>query len=97
MIYLATSRIFSYSVAPIRFTTYFGIFLSFFSFILGAYYMVRRFIFEAIVPGWTSIVVIILFLFGANFLILGMLGEYIGRAYVETKKLPRYVIGRKYY
>jgi dolichol-phosphate mannosyltransferase len=44
------------------------------------------------VPGWTSLIVIILFFNSLNFFILALLGEYIGRIFNETKKRPRYIV-----
>ena len=45
-----------------------------------------------VVTGWTSMMVLILFLFGLNFAFLGVLGEYIGRIFLETKQRPNFII-----
>ena len=45
-----------------------------------------------VVTGWTSMMVLMLFLFGLNFAFLGILGEYIGRIFLETKQRPNYII-----
>jgi hypothetical protein len=46
------------------------------------------------VPGWTSVVCLVLFLNGMQFLILGIMGEFIGRIYNETKQRPRWIISK---
>jgi dolichol-phosphate mannosyltransferase len=45
-----------------------------------------------VAPGWTSMIVLTLFLFGLNFLFLGVVGEYLGRIFQETKQRPKYII-----
>ena len=45
-----------------------------------------------VVTGWTSMMVLMLFLFGLNFAFLGILGEYIGRIFLETKQRPNFII-----
>ena len=93
MLSLTFSRIFSFSMFPIRVATYTGFTISFISFVLGIVFVVRRFL-GLVAPGWTSIVVIILFLFGLNFAFLGIIGEYIGKIFLETKQRPKYLIGK---
>jgi dolichol-phosphate mannosyltransferase len=50
------------------------------------------YILNANVPGWTTLVVLITFLFGILFIVLGVIGEYIGRILIETRNRPRYII-----
>ena len=45
-----------------------------------------------VAPGWTSIIVLVLFFFGMNFLFLGMIGEYLGRVFMESKQRPKFII-----
>ena len=91
MLKLALDRIFSFSMFPIRLTTYIGITVSLISFITGAYLIVKR-LTGHVAPGWTSIIVLILFLSGINFICIGIMGEYIGRTFLEAKQRPRYII-----
>jgi len=92
MLSITFARIFSFSMFPIRLATYVGFSISGVSFILGAILIIRRFL-GLIAPGWTSTIVLILFLFGLNFAFLGILGEYIGKIFLETKQRPKYIIG----
>lgn len=91
MLKLAMDRIFSFSMFPIRASIYSGLCVSLVSFILGIIFIIRRFLLLT-APGWTSIVVLILFLFGLNFIFLGVIGEYLGRIFLETKQRPKYIV-----
>ena len=91
MLKMAFDRIYSFSTAPIKWAIYIGATISFLSFISGVFLMIRK-IYGYTAPGWTSIVVIMLFFFGVNFLFLGILGEYISRIFLEVKNRPKYVI-----
>ena len=88
---LTFARIFSFSMFPIRVVTYMGILMSVISFIVGIALIFYK-IFGNVVTGWTSTIVLMLFLFGLNFAFLGVLGEYIGKVFLETKKRPNYII-----
>jgi len=96
MVKLSLDRIFSYSLFPIRLSSFLGIFLGFVSLILAVYFTIQKLLLMKVVPGWTSIVVFILFLLGMNFIFIGIIGEYLGRIYIETKGRPNYVIRRIY-
>ncbi|MBU0490156.1 MAG: glycosyltransferase family 2 protein [Bacteroidetes bacterium] len=91
MILLTMDRIFSFSMFPIRAAIYTGLLISAVSFIIGVILILRHF-FGNVAPGWTSIVVLVLFLFGVNFIFMGIIGEYLGRVFLESKKRPKYVI-----
>lgn len=91
MISLALDGITSLSVRPIRFITGFGIMVAMFSFV-GVLWSVFRAVKGMTVPGWGSTVSILCFLSGIQLLSLGMLGEYIGKIYLETKRRPRFII-----
>lgn len=91
---LAMDRIFSYSLWPLRLATLFGIMISMISFLFGIILIVRKFLMAITVAGWTSNIVLILFLFGVNFFIIGIMGEYIGRIYLESKGRPKYIIDK---
>jgi len=95
MFRLAMDRIFSYSLWPLRFATMLGFVVALLSFIAGLMIIIRRLFFFVSVPGWASSMVLILFMFGLNFIIMGMMGEYLGRIYLETKQRPKYVIEEK--
>ncbi len=94
MIRLASDIILSYSLFPIRLASVFGALISIISFIAGLYLVYDKFSGTYKLPGWTSIVVLLLFLFGLQFIFLGIIGEYLGRIFLETKQRPRYIIDR---
>lgn len=91
MLKLTFDRFFSFSMFPIRASIYTGLTVSVLSFILALIFVIRR-ILNQTAPGWTSIVVIVLFLFGMNFIFLGVIGEYLGRIFLETKQRPKYIV-----
>ena len=66
------------------------------SVLLAIYFLFQKIIMNNIVPGWTSIIVIVLFLFGVNFIFLGVVGEYLGRIFLEAKQRPKYIVGKLY-
>ena len=88
---LTFARIFSFSMFPIRVVTYLGMLMSLISFLVGIALIFYK-LFGNVVTGWTSTIVLILFLFGLNFAFLGVLGEYIGKVFLETKQRPNYII-----
>lgn len=91
MLALTFSRIFSFSIFPIRLATYIGFLITLISFTLGIVLIVRYFG-GNVVPGWTSMIVLTLFLSGINFAFLGIIGEYLGRIFLETKNRPKFII-----
>ena len=91
MIKLTMDRIFSFSMFPIRVSIYSGLGISTVSFILAIIFIIRRFM-NLTAPGWTSTVVLVLFLFGINFIFLGVIGEYLGRIFLESRQRPKYIV-----
>lgn len=89
---LAMDRIFSYSDFPINFSVAMGMILSVLSILSGIYISLQRLLGVPILPGWTSLIAVMLFLFGLNFLILGLFGQYISRIYSETRGRPKYIV-----
>lgn len=88
---LALEGITSFSTFPLRMWTYIGLFVAAASFIYGAWMIFDTIVFGNPVRGYPSILVSILFLGGVQLIGIGVLGEYIGRIYIETKKRPRYI------
>lgn len=91
MLALAADGITSLSVRPIRLITGFGLLVAMLSF-LGVLWSVLEVLFGQTVPGWGSTVSIICFFSGIQLLALGIIGEYIGKIYLEAKRRPRYII-----
>jgi glycosyltransferase involved in cell wall biosynthesis len=89
---LALDGITSFSTVPLRVWTYIGGFISLFALVYAAYLMLNYAFNGNPVPGYSSLMVSILFLGGTQLIGIGILGEYIGRIYLESKHRPRYVI-----
>lgn len=94
MLELAFDGITSLSVKPIRMITSIGFLIAFISFI-GVIWTVITAIAGNSVPGWASTTSIICFLSGIQLIALGVLGEYIGKIYMETKQRPRYIVSER--
>lgn len=94
MFSVALNRILSYSLWPLRVASIFGFIIASLSFIWAVVVLIKRFFFTISVPGWTTNIVLILLLFGVNFMMLGIIGEYIGRVFLEVKQRPKYIIGK---
>lgn len=92
----AIEGIVAFSVAPLRLATLLGILISFLTFLAMIFIFIRALLFKDPVPGWPSMVVIMMFLGGMQLLALGILGEYLSKTYMETKDRPKYII-KDYY
>lgn len=87
----AMDAITGFSVRPLRVASYMGVLSSIAAFMLLIYVLVHYFV-GVSVRGWTSLAVIVLMLGGAQMLVAGIIGEYLGRLYVESKRRPLFVI-----
>lgn len=94
MIALAVDGITSLSVKPLRLITGFGVFVAFISFI-GVLWALISALCGATVAGWASMTCIVCFVSGVQLICLGVIGEYIGKIYMETKQRPRYIISKR--
>ena len=94
MIALAINGITSLSIKPIRIITMFGFAVSLISFVMIIWSLCSFFTGNT-VSGWASTMIVILFMGGVQMLSLGVIGEYVGRTYLETKHRPRFIIGDK--
>lgn len=96
MLSLAFDGITSLSIKPIRMITGLGVFVAFISLILLIYSIVQHILGNTF-GGWSSIMVAVCFLGGIQLISLGVIGEYVGKTYMETKQRPRYIISEKTY
>ena len=94
MLGLAIDGITSLSVKPLQMITGFGVFVAVISFI-GCLWALITAICGKAVPGWASMTCIVCFVSGVQLVCLGIIGEYIGKIYLETKERPRYIISER--
>lgn len=92
---LALDGIFSFSYIPLKLTTYLGFIISILSFIMIIVELALFVFYGREVPGFTTLIITILFLFGMLFMILGIIGEYIARIYDEVKQRPNYIVKKE--
>ncbi|MDY0921904.1 glycosyltransferase family 2 protein [Leclercia sp. CFBP8987] len=89
---LALEGITSFSTFPLRVWTYIGLFVASLSFLYGTWMILDTLVFGNPVRGYPSLLVSILFLGGVQLIGIGVLGEYIGRIYIESKGRPKYLL-----
>lgn len=94
MMRLATDGIFSFSYKPLKIAGYVGFALSLVSFVYLIVVVCQRLFTQQTQPGWASLMGIILFFNGIILIMLGILGEYLGRIYEEVKDRPLYIVAR---
>lgn len=92
----AVEGITSFSTLPLRIWTYFGVLVATTSFLYAAYLVARTLVRGIDVPGYASIFVSLLFFSGVQMIGIGVVGEYVGRIYMESKRRPVYVIRTRY-
>jgi len=92
----ALEGITSFSTVPLRIWLYLGFVISFFAFIYGSIIIIKTIIFGIDLPGYASLLSIVLFLGGIQLMGIGILGEYIGRIYKEAKRRPPYIMEDEY-
>ena len=92
----ALQGITGFGTLPLRVWTYIGFIVSFLAFIYASFLILRTLIMGIDLPGYASLVVIILFLGGLQLIGIGILGEYVGRIYMESKRRPPFIIDEIY-
>lgn len=94
MIAFAIDGIASFSVMPLRIATYFGVAVGALSVVVGMLAVASK-LWSFTVPGWTTTVVLLSFFSSVQFLMMGVLGEYVGRIYEQIKERPLYIVAEK--
>lgn len=85
----------SFSVKPLRFATFIGFLTAAVGFVFGIYVIIHKFVVPDSLMGWSSTMAAMLFIGGMIMLMLGMVGEYVGRIYLSINRSPQFVIRRK--
>ncbi len=92
LLHLYLSMFVNFSIKPMRFMMGLGIFIMIVSFVLAVYFIIDKVLHPTISDGWTSLVVLILFFGGMQSLFLGLIGEYIGKNYLDRNGTPQYIV-----
>jgi len=92
MIKFAMSGISSFSVKPLKLSIIMGFFIAFLSFIYALYAVYVSIFTNYTIQGWTSVIVSVLFMGGIQLIMIGILGEYLGKLFIENKRRPNYII-----
>lgn len=95
MLSLAINGITSFSILPLRISILLGLTFSLSSFFYAIYAIYTKVFNNAVIQGWTSILLSVLFLGGIQLISLGVIGEYLGKMFIETKNRPSYIIKEK--
>jgi dolichol-phosphate mannosyltransferase len=95
MFTLAINGITSFSILPLRISIILGLTFSLGSFFYAIYAVYTKVFNNAVIQGWTSILLSVLFLGGIQLISLGVIGEYLGKMFIETKNRPSYIIKEK--
>jgi polyisoprenyl-phosphate glycosyltransferase len=88
----AINGITSFSIKPLKLVTFAGFFISALTFVYLIITIYYALFFRIEVSGWASLMICVLFLGGIQLISIGILGEYVGKIFIETKKRPRYVV-----
>ena len=91
----ALEGITSFSTAPLRLATYLGVLAALVAFGYGAWIVLKAWLWGDPVAGWPSMMAVILFLGGVQLVALGLIGEYLGRLYMEAKQRPLYLVAER--
>lgn len=89
----AVDGIINFSQAPLSIASLFGIVMTFFSFLMLLAIIARKIVFGDPVDGWASTICAIIFIGGIQLFCLGIMGQYIAKTYLETKRRPHFIIG----
>jgi dolichol-phosphate mannosyltransferase len=95
MLRFAIDGITSFSSVPLRFATWLGVAAGVVAFIGGLWAVYEKLWGTGVVPGWTTIMILVAMGSSAQLLMLGILGEYVGRIYEEVKNRPLYIVGEE--
>jgi glycosyltransferase involved in cell wall biosynthesis len=92
----ALDGITSFSTLPLRLWSYVGATISVLAFLYATFLIIRTLVYGVDMPGYASLMVVMLFLGGIQLITLGIIGEYVGRLYRESKGRPLYLVGRRF-
>lgn len=86
------SMFINFSIKPMRFIMGTGLVISVLAFFLAVFFVIEKILHPEMVPGWTTLIVLVLFFGGLQSVFLGLIGEYIGKNYLDINKTPQWVV-----
>jgi glycosyltransferase involved in cell wall biosynthesis len=89
---LARAGIFSFSIIPLRLASLTGVIVAALAFVYAVYSIYAHVVLHQTIQGWTSLIIVVLFLGSLQLLFTGLLGEYLGRVFIEAKQRPLYLV-----
>ncbi|NDE03559.1 MAG: glycosyltransferase [Flavobacteriia bacterium] len=92
MLRFAINGITSSSAKPLYFSIYLGLFFAFLAFVYGCYAIYIAVFTNAAITGWTSLIASVLFIGGIQMILIGIVGIYLGKLFVQSKQRPNYII-----
>lgn len=92
MVKFASTGVTAFSVKPLKISIYLGTFIALGAFLYGLFALYVHLFTNHAVTGWTSVIISVLFVGGINLLMLGIIGEYLGKLFIENKRRPNYLI-----
>jgi polyisoprenyl-phosphate glycosyltransferase len=95
MFKFAMSGITGFSIKPLQLSAIVGLIVAILSFLYGLYAIYIKLFQNNTIPGWTSTLIVISFIGGLQLIMIGILGEYIGKLFLESKRRPEYIIREK--
>jgi dolichol-phosphate mannosyltransferase len=95
MLGFALTGITSFSLKPLRLSVLLGVILAVLAFGYGIYAILLKLFSDRAIPGWASVLVSVLFIGGIQLIVLGIIGEYIGKLFMESKRRPHYIVKEK--
>ena len=97
MMRFAIEGIMSFTTLPLRIATFVGFGMAITGFVIGVNAIIEHLTTDRTVPGWTSTVVLVVLVGGVQLVILGIIGEYLGKVFLESKKRPHYIVRESNY
>lgn len=86
----------NFSIMPLRLFSLFGVFVTLFSFVAAVAFVIEKLMHPALQIGWTSVMVAILFFSGVQIIFLGLMGEYIGKHYLQSNGTPQWAVKEEF-
>ncbi|MFC2096171.1 glycosyltransferase family 2 protein [Bacteroidota bacterium] len=92
MVHFAAVGITSFSTKPLKLSIYLGVIMAFCAFLYSIYAIYASIFTDKTITGWTSLILAVLFIGAIQLIILGIIGQYLGKLFIENKRRPKYII-----